>query len=151
MAPARLPDGRSRCAHSVVTSSTTLALLLARWLEARLHDSCVPPSALHRSYALDIIDPDGLETAAPDGARVTFLDESVDPARFLAFARADHGHDAVAWARTMWLAPTGSPVRPGEFAGRRRARLVSVVIDGRVATVARYADQPDVVVVHPAA
>ena len=134
--------------------SSCLALQLACWFERRLHDSMAAHSSLLRLHAIDIIDPDALDDCAPAAARAYFVAEatSFDVLVGHPGVAAARGSDALAFVSTRWMAAVGSgAARPGDFARRRRARVVRVVADDGSAMVARFDDAPDVVVIAPAA
>lgn len=135
-------------------ASSSNAVLLARWFEARLHDAAVAHSPLVRLYGLDILDPALLDRCGPDAARACFVAEatSVERLRLAPDAAAVHDHDAIAFLSTRWMAvDEPRPQRPGEFPRRRRARVVHVVLDGVVAGVARFDAADSVVVLRNAA
>lgn len=135
--------------HPSASGPSSAALSLARWFEARLHDSVVGHSPLVRLYGIDLVDPALLDRMAPDAARPRFVAEapSIDRLRRLPEAVGVHDHDAIAFVSTRWM-PVDDPrsARPGDFGRRRRARVVHVVLDGVVAAVARF-DAADAVVV----
>jgi len=126
-----------------------LPLLMARWFEARLHDSvgfCLRGSRL---YGLEVIDPDGLGRGEPAAARVSFIAEAEDRERVVrhpdALRVADF--DAAVLVTVEWRpAAQARPARPGEFSGRRRARVVELLADGAAATVLRFENDPEYVV-----
>ena len=132
----------------------TLALRLARWFEARLHDTVVAHSSQLRLYALDVLDPDELDGLGPRAVRVQFVAEasSLDRLRAEPGLEAARQGDAVAFVSTRWMLPSGPrPTRPGDLLRRRRARVVQVVTDHGAAAVARYDDAPEIVVLTTAA
>ncbi len=133
--------------------AASLPLRLAHWFEARLHETLDAPLLRPRLYGLEVIDPAGLDQRLATAARVTFLrDAAVESALFEhddALRVADF--DAGAIVAHRWLAVGRPSARPGAFATRRRARVVSVVMAEGTALVARFDDDPDVVVLSSAA
>lgn len=131
--------------------ATPLPLRLACWFEARLHASDLAHSSLVRLYALEVLDPSGLDDGTPDAARVRFVAESYS----IEHLRHRIDGDAVAYVTTRWVTPPASTLvrgrRPGAFPARRRARLVRVVDDSASATIARFDDALDIVVMAIAA
>ncbi|MFZ9628525.1 MAG: hypothetical protein ACO3C1_04150 [Ilumatobacteraceae bacterium] len=135
-------------------TAPTLALRLARWFEARLHDTVVAHSSQLRLYALAVLDPDELDVLGPRAVRVQFVAEAptLDRLRAAPGLEAARQGDAVAFVSTQWMVPSGHrPSRPGDLLRRRRARVVQVVTDHGAAAVARYDDAPDIVVLSTAA
>lgn len=132
-------------------SAAPLPLRLACWLEARLHATDLAHSALIRLYALEVLDPSGLGDGTSEAARVRFVGESFS----IEHLRHHVDGDAVAYVTTRWVTPPGTTLvrgpRPGTFPVRRRARLVRVVGDSASATIARFDDALDVVVMAVAA
>ena len=164
MGRAQLPSPSARRAQRDVTTTHTThpsapgpsspALALARWFEARLHDTAVAHSPLVRLYGIDLIDPAMLDRLAPDAARPHFVAEapSVDRLRSSPAAASVHDHDAMAFVSTRWMTvDEPRAARPGEFERRRRARVVHIVLDGTVAAVARFDAADSVVVLSSAA
>lgn len=139
--------------HPSAAGSSSPALSLARWFEARLHDAAVAHSPLVRLYGIDLIDPAMLDRLTPDAARPHFVAEapSIDRLRALPESASVHQHDAIAFVSTRWMATDDRVSRPGEFGRRRRARVVHVVLDGAVAAVARFDAAEAVVVLSSAA
>ena len=129
------------------THDQPLCLLLATWFERRLHDTV--PFAVgrpeRRIYGFELLDPEGLESDAPDAARVTFVGAEA-PADELAM------FDAFALVDFEWreIAPV-APRRPFEYPQRRRARVVSVGMCGSLATVVRFEHRPELVLCSVAA
>jgi hypothetical protein len=130
-----------------------MPLRLARWFEARLHETLTVPTSSARLYGLELIDPEQLDELAPTAVRVAFLAEAPDESTLFehddAFRVADF--DAGAIVEHRWLSVPAPTVRPGVFGGRRRARVVTVVMVDGSALVARFDDDPDTVVCSPAA
>jgi len=135
-----------------VSATEHLSVLLARWLEARLHESigfCLTGSRL---YGLEVIDPDGLDTGEPTAARVSFLAEAADRASTVSHpdARSAGAFDAAALVTVEWRPVGGGSLRPGEFAPRRRARVVELWCGHVGATVIRFENDPEYIVLAPA-
>jgi hypothetical protein len=132
-----------------VNDAATLPVLLVRWFEARLHESVGFCLRGCRLYGLEVIDPDGLATNDPLAARVSFIVEASDRDDVVALpeARAVRAFDAAALVTVEWRS-TGSArsPRPGEFAPRRRARVVEMVLDDVAVTALRYENDPDFIV-----
>ena len=133
-------------------SDTALPLILARWFDERLHESvgfCLDGCRL---YGLEVVDTDALVHGASAAARASFLVEAAD---FDAVSRHPAAaevlqFDAVALVSLEWRPKTQPlPCRPGEFVGRRRARVVEVMVGHRSATVLRFENDPGFVVLAP--
>jgi len=135
-------------------SDTALPLVLARWFDERLHDSVGFCLAGCRLYGLEVIDREALQHGQPAAVRVAFLAEAPDRDSLLRHPAAMEAmqFDAVALAGMEWRPlPQPLPCRPGEFVGRRRARVVEVMVDHRMATVLRFEADPGFVVLAPTA
>ena len=135
-----------------VSAPEHLPVLLARWLEARLHESMGFRLAGSRLYGLELIDPDGLDTDEPAAARVSFLVEAADRELAVAHpdARSAAAFDAAALVTVEWRPSGGGSVRPGEFVPRRRARVVELWCGHAGATVIRFENDPEFIVLAPA-
>ena len=139
-----------------VNDSLHLPLLLARWLDERLHESVGFRIRGCRLYGLELIDAAGLEHGEPLAARATFLAEADDRDAVLALPEARRAvvFDAVALAVVEWRAAAGvATARPGEFAARRKVRAVELILipGGDGAHALRFELEPDVVVLAPVA
>lgn len=135
-----------------MSTATSLPLLIATWFEARLHEAYVPHTALTRLYAVEVLDPEGLDRLEPTAARSRYVGEAPSATELLSIQDlAALDDDAAVLVTTRWVAVPGeAPVRPGQFMARRRARVVHVVTDRGGAAVARFDDDPHLVVL-PAA
>lgn len=134
-------------------SDSALPLVLARWFDDRLHGSVGFCLAGCRLYGLEVIDRDALQHGDPAAVRTSFLAEADDRDSLLRHPAAMEvlQFDAVALAAMEWRpTPQPLPCRPGEFAGRRRARVVEVMVGHRLATVLRFEADPGFVVLAPA-
>ncbi len=137
-----------------VTESLHLPLLLARWFDERLHESVGFCLRNCRLYGVEVIDVRGLEVGEPLAARMSFLAEAGDRESVVAMpeARRALDFDAVAMVVVEWR-PSGAAtvVRPGEFAPRRRVRVVELILtaDGGGANALRFEHEPDLVVLAP--
>lgn len=131
-----------------VSTTASLPLLLARWVDARLHDSIGFALTDHRLYGLEVIDAAALEDAEPLAARMSFIAQGVDEQALLADPESPRvvGFDGAAFAWTEWRTVADGPLRPGQFPVRRRARVVQVLCCEGGATVTRFEHHPDVVV-----
>jgi hypothetical protein len=139
-----------------VTEPLHLPLLLARWLDERLHETVGFRIHGCRLYGLELIDAAGLEHGEPLAARATFLAEADDREGVLALpaARGALAFDAVALAVVEWRASAGAAAaRPGGFAPRCRVRSVELILipGGDGANALRFEREPDVVVLAPVA
>lgn len=114
------------------TDTRILAIRLVQWFEARLDEMMPPRRSVARLYGLEVVDPDGLEAAAPTAVRMVFvgeaddllgLDELPDAARVDDF-------DAAATVEFRWAPTPVSMARPGDFGGRHRERNVRVALRG---------------------
>jgi hypothetical protein len=135
-------------------TAASLSLSLARWFEAPLCDSFVPHSALAKLHVLDVIDRRGVEQLDPAAVRVGYVGEATEMMALAHVPAAAYiaDHDAFAVVTTRWLPPPLQRTsRPGDFPPRRRARVVHVVTDEGTASVARFDDDPELVVLESAA
>jgi hypothetical protein len=130
---------------------------LARVVEDRLHQS-LDTFTLDgaRLYGVTVVDAgviDGEANGADDSFRLCFLAQHPDVYELLASSSSSLGRmfDAAALITSGWAAPLGPTGRPegppSEHAMRRRVRLAVVVSDVGVASVVRFADEPDDVIV----
>jgi hypothetical protein len=136
-----------------MNDTATLPLRLALWFEARLQESVSLPTSTVCLYGLELVDEAVLDDPRSIAARVCFLAEAADE---MALVDADGAgrvtdFDAGATVAYRWLSPAASPLRPGSYCGRRRARVVQVHSVAGSATVVRFQDDPDVVVFASAA
>jgi len=146
-----------RARHS--PDADPLPLRLARWFEARLHDTLdVPerfdPSTACRLYGFEILDPHGFVDLHGVPARVTFLAaaERLDDLLCHPGAARVAEFDAIALVSSEWLLHSlVGPDRPNRFPIRRRARVVEVRHPEGGATIARFEHEPDQPVVRSAA
>ena len=119
----------------------SLALRLAHWFDTRLDLTYCVPNPSPQFYGLEVIDLDRLEAPDGDGARTVFLGEGdVD------VAAAAARFDAVAAVSHRWMPVVPLSTRPGLFVGRRRVRMVRVLVGTASAGVARFDDDPQPVV-----
>jgi hypothetical protein len=133
-------------------NDTSLPLLLARWFDDRLHDSVGFCLTGCRLYGLELIDDDALRHGEPTAVRAAFLVEGADRDTVVRDPSAVDAlqFDAVALVSLEWRPiPQPLPCRPGEFVGRRRARVVDVMVGHRSATVLRFEADPGFVVLAP--
>ena len=132
-----------------VNDNDILPVLLVRWFESRLHESFGFCLRGCRLYGLELIDPDGLGDGDPTAARVSFIAEADDRESVAAHpdARSAIAFDAAAMVTVEWrpMAANGL-TRPGQFAPRRRARVVELVLDDVGVTVIRFENDPDYIV-----
>ena len=113
-------------------------MVLAGWFDARLADCAQPRPLRSQLYGLEIVDPEGFDDSGGAGARVSFLcDDLDDDAR---------DFDALVIVGSRWWSATPRVLRPGEFAVRRRAGVVTVVSDLGTATALRVERDPSHVV-----
>ena len=118
---------------------TSLALRLAHWLDQRLAETEVVPTSTTRMYGLEVLDREPLRV------RSVFILEANNIESALRHPSVSKGvdYDALALVEFPWSAAPGSR-RPGEFAGRRRGRLVRIVThEGESATVFRLGVEPE--------
>lgn len=132
-----------------MTDTASLHLLLARWLEARLHDSVDFSMRGCRLYGLEVIDPAGLAHGDPLAARMSFVadaDDIVDMVR-LPEARRALEFDAAAIVTVEWrMVDAAGPMRPRAYPVRKRARVVDVRNPDGGAVVLRFENEPELVV-----
>jgi hypothetical protein len=103
-----------------------------------------------RLYGVSIVDEEGARRHDDGALRITFLAEHGDVYELLesptnAVVRA---FDAAVVLTTGWAAPIGDAddTAPSEHPQRRRVRLVVVVCDEGVASVLRFADEPEEII-----
>ncbi|HNJ96590.1 MAG TPA: hypothetical protein PLV13_00590 [Ilumatobacteraceae bacterium] len=131
-----------------MTAQPTLPFRLARWFEARLHqtiDFADSARGCHL-YGLEVIDPEGLEPQHPGAARVCFIADADDIDSLMRHPDAARAidFDAIALVSSEWRAVRGlDPRRPFEYPTRRRARVVEVRDHTGGATVIRFEHDPD--------
>jgi len=124
-------------------------VLLVRWFESRLHESVGFCLRGCRLYGLEVIDPEGLESGDPTAARVSFLAEANDRESVVRHpdAREVAAFDAAAMVTIEWRPIAASGLtRPGQFAPRRRARVVELVCGEVGVTVIRFENDLDYIV-----
>ena len=112
------------------TDTRVLAIRLVQWFEERLDEMLPPRGSVARLYGLEVVDPDGLETAEPAAVRMVFVCEAADVYgldEMADAARADE-FDAAATVEFRWAPSPVIMARPGDFAGRQRERHVRVVL-----------------------
>jgi hypothetical protein len=106
-----------------------------------------------RIYGVTIDDVERVHEERHDALRVSFLAQHPDVYELLQAPTSSHGRmfHAAAIVTTGWAAPLGPDGSvegaPSEHLLRRRVRLVVVVCDAGVASVIRFEDAPDDVVV----
>jgi hypothetical protein len=106
-----------------------------------------------RLYGITIDDVDRVRDEQSDAVHVSFLAQHPDVYELLQAPTSSLGRmfHAAAIVTTGWAAPLGPDGNvegaPSEHALRRRVRLVVVVCDGGVASVIRFQDAPDDVVI----
>lgn len=131
-----------------MSTASSFPFLVATWFDARLLEGYSPHSAGARWYAVDVLDPVGMELQQAGAARLLSLGHVDDPA---AAAALLDDHDAIVLVSSRWVpCPGDGPARPGEFGRRRRARVIEVGADAGGATVVRVDGDPHLVVL-PAA
>ena len=135
-----------------VSAAEVLPVQLVRWFEARLHESVGFCLRGCRLYGLEVIDPVGLESGDPLAARVSFIVEAADRESVL---REPDAHrvgdfDAAALVSIEWRSVATSRPRPGEYAPRRRARVVDVLCADVGVTAIRFENDPEYIVLSPA-
>jgi hypothetical protein len=135
-----------------MSAAEVLPVLLVRWFEARLHESVGFCLRGCRLYGLEVIDPAGLENADPLAARVSFIAEASDRESVLreADARRAADFDAAALVSVEWRSVMTSRPRPGEYAPRRRARVVEMLCADVGVTAIRFENDPEFIVLAPA-
>lgn len=138
--------------HGVIDDET-LAVLLVRWLEGRLHESVGFCMRGCRLYGLEVIDPHGLQDGDSLAARMSFVAEATDRESVVRHreARAAVDFDAAALVTIEWRPVAANGLtRPGQFAPRQRARVVELVCAGVGVTLVRFENDPDYIVLAPA-
>ena len=138
------PDPIRRDAHD-------LPMVVATCVERSLHTSLDGfDQRKARLYGVSIVDEDAARRHEDGALRITFLAEHGDVYELLesptnAVVRA---FDAAVVLTTGWAAPIGDAddTAPSAHPERRRVRLVVVVCDEGVASVLRFADEPDEIV-----
>lgn len=137
-----------------MNDTASIPFRLARWFEARLHQTLDFNHAALRLYGFEVIDPDGLDRDHPGAARVTFVAEAAD---FEGLARHPDAprvrdFDAIAIVSAEWrTVPAPNPRRPRQYPVRRKARVVEVRDPSGGATIMRFEHEPDHVVYTSAA
>ena len=126
---------------------------LATFVEQRLHITLdtfeLPGAHLH---GVTVVDSKCFESDADAAFRLSFLAEHPDVYELLEAPSSALGRmfDAVAVVTTGWAAPLGENGEvegaPSQHAKRRRVRLTVVVSDQGVASVVRFADEPDEII-----
>jgi hypothetical protein len=117
----------------------------------QLIDSFEMPGA--RLYGITIDDLNNVADERTDALRMSFLAQHPDVYELLQAPTSSLGRmfHAAAIVTTGWAAPLGPggtvEGAPSEHSLRRRVRLVVVVCDAGVASVIRFQDQPDEVVI----
>ena len=137
-----------------VIESPHLPLLLARWFDERLHESVGFCLRNCRLYGVEVIDVGGPEVGEPLAARMSFLAEAGDREAVVALPEARRALDFDAVAMVVvewWPSVAAAAVRPGEFAPRRRVRVVELILTaaGGGANALRFEHEPDRVVLAP--
>ena len=139
-----------------MNDTASLPFRLARWFEARLHQTidCVHPANECRLDGFEVLDPDGLDHDHPGAARVCFIAEAGDIDALVCHPSAPRvrDFDAIALVTHEWRAvQPPDPRRPRQYPVRRRARVVEVRDADGGATVMRFEHEPDHVVFTTAA
>ena len=132
----------------------SLPFRLARWFEARLHQTLDFSHSTLRLYGFDVVDPDGLDRDHPGAARVTFVAEAPDMESLTRHPESPRvrDFDAIAIVSGEWrMVPPPDPRRPRQYPVRRKARVVEVRAECGGATVMRFEHEPDHVVFTSAA
>jgi hypothetical protein len=132
-------------------SPSDLPVILATCVERSLHLSLDGfDQQRARLYGVSIVDEEAARRHTDGALRITFLAEHGDVYELLeaptnAVVRA---FDAAVVLTTGWAAPLGDleDTAPSDHPQRRRVRLVVVVCDEGVASVLRFADEPDEIV-----
>lgn len=128
-----------------------LPMVVATCVERSLHTSLDGfDQRKARLYGVSIVDEQAARRHDDGALRITFLAEHGDVYELLesptnAVVRA---FDAAVVLTTGWAAPIGESddTAPSAHPERRRVRLVVVVCDEGVASVLRFADEPDEIV-----
>ncbi len=129
---------------------------LATFVEQRLHatlDSFELATA--RLYGVTVVDSTAFAQDDDASFRLSFLAEHPDVYELLETSSSSLGRmfDAAAVVTTGWAAPLGENGEvegaPSQHAKRRRVRLTVVVSNQGVASVIRFADQPDDIITDP--
>lgn len=137
--------------HAHPSTVASLPFRLARWFEARLHqtiDFASSTTGCHL-YGIEVLDPEGLDGDHPTAARVCFIADADDIESLLRHPDAARAidFDAIALVTCEWrTAPPIDPRRPRQYPQRRRARVVEVRDATGGATVLRFEHEPDHVV-----
>lgn len=132
-----------------MNDTASLPFHLARWFEARLHQTLDFGQTSLRLYGFDVIDPDGLDHDHPAAARVTFLAEGADMEALTRHPDSPRvrDFDAIAIVSAEWrIVPPPDPRRPRQYPIRRKARVVEVRDETGGATIMRFEHEPDHVV-----
>lgn len=152
----RCRSGRLGVPSGGVNDTASLPFRLARWFEARLHQTFEFGPNPHgcRLYGFEVLDPDGLDADHPGAARVCFIAEAGDIDALVCHPSAPsvRDFDAVALVTHEWrTVQAPDPRRPRQYPVRRRARVVEVRDPSGGATVMRFEHEPDHVVFTTAA
>ena len=132
-----------------MNDTASLPFHLARWFEARLHQTLDFGQTSLRLYGFDVIDPDGLDNDHPAAARVTLLAEGADMEALTRHPDSPRvrDFDAIAIVSAEWrIVPPPDPRRPRQYPIRRKARVVEVRDETGGATILRFEHEPDHVV-----
>ena len=137
-----------------MNDTASIPFRLARWFEARLHQTIDFGQTSLRLYGFDVIDPDGLDHDHPAAARVTFIAEAADMDTLTCHPDSPRvrDFDAIAIVSAEWrMVPAPNPRRPRQYPVRRKARVVEVRDRSGGAMVLRFEHEPDHVVFTSAA
>lgn len=139
-----------------MNDTASLPFRLARWFEARLHQTIDFADSVHgcHLYGIEVLDADGLESDRPAAARVCFIADADDFDTLVCHPDAARviDFDAIALVTCEWrTVQPPDPRRPRQYPVRRRARVVEVRDASGGATVLRFEHEPDHVVFTTAA
>lgn len=139
-----------------VNDTASLPFRLARWFEARLHQTIDFASSARgcHLYGIEVLDVAGLDGDHPCAARVCFIADADDFDTLVCHPDAARviDFDAIALVSCEWRAvQPPDPRRPRQYPVRRRARVVEVRDPSGGATVMRFEHEPDHVVFTTAA
>lgn len=139
-------------------TSTKAMTDVARWIEARIHETVGPDLDAARLYGLEVVDPALFAVAGSCAARVSFGAEHADPTTLVlgSAVRCVDAFDALVLVNSTTTTGSAHPVdEPQPVSGirvatgdlLRRTRIVVVVSDTGTATAVRKADEPSSVLV----
>ncbi|MDO8392253.1 MAG: hypothetical protein Q7V57_17405 [Actinomycetota bacterium] len=137
-----------------MNTTASLPFRLARWFEARLHQTIDFNHSSLRLYGFEVVDPEGFDHDHPGAARVTFIAEGADIDALARHPDAPRvrDFDAIAIVSAEWrIVPPPDPRRPRQYPVRRKARVVEVRDNSGGAVVMRFEHEPNHVVFTSAA